>query len=308
MARWVRLVSLSVTGQGDKKKNLEAALKLLDEAMWDQPDLVCLPETFTGLGCDHKRWLETSETLDGETVSLMCERARKGKTWIICPILLTKDNGLANSAVVINRYGDIVGVYEKMFPTIGEMESGVVPGLSAPSFETDFGRVGCAICFDLNFEEVAKSLRQNGAELVCFCSMYPGGRQVQNWALEYGFWMLTAIASPQSLLVNPLGRILAQSQPNYRPIISASVNLDSVVIHLDYNYEKMKKLKEAYGPDAEWEVSQPEGRSLLTCHRKDATVWDWVKEFDLEPLADYFQRARKVRRDHLAVQERIGAA
>jgi predicted amidohydrolase len=39
-------------------------------------------------------------------------------------------------------------------------------------FLTDFGRVGCAICFDLNFRDVIQGLGANGAEIVFFPSMY----------------------------------------------------------------------------------------------------------------------------------------
>ncbi len=302
MARWVRMASLSLVGTGDPKRNLESAVNLIDEALWDHPDLICLPETFTGLGCCQKEWLKTAEPLDGPTVCAVRERARRGDCWIVCPILLDNDGAITNSSIVINRSGEVAGRYDKMFPTIGELESGIRPGESAPVLDTDFGRLGCAICFDLNFYEVACSLKQNGAELVCFSSMYPGGRQVQYWALEYQFWMVTAIASPQSVIVNPLGRILASAQPHYQPIVSATVNLDAVVLHLDYNYEKVKKLKEKYGADAEWEIAQPEGRSLLICNKADATVWDWVDEFGLEVISDYWARARSCRSFHIATE------
>jgi hypothetical protein len=69
---------------------------------------------------------------------------------------------------------------------------------------------------------------------------------------------------------------------------------------LDYNYEKLPELKKRYGADAEIEIAQPEGRFLLTCNRTDMTVWDWVREFGLETIDDYFARARKERAKVLA--------
>ena len=70
-----------------------------------------------------------------------------------------------------------------MFPTVGEMEKGVVPGTDAPCFETDFGRVGMLICFDLNFREVRDALARGKPDVVVFSSMYRGGLQAQ--ALAY---------------------------------------------------------------------------------------------------------------------------
>jgi hypothetical protein len=59
------------------------------------------------------------------------------------------------------------------------------------------------------------------------------------------------------------------------------------------------RLKERYGADAELEIRQPEARCLLTCHRVDTSVWDWVREFELEPIDAYFARARQQRAQRL---------
>ncbi len=303
MARWVRVVAISLQGQGSKERNFSAALRLLEQAAWDSPDLVCLPETFTGLGLGHEQWFATAEPLDGPTVEQLSAYARQNRCYVVCPMVLRDGGKTLNAAVLLDRNGKVVGYYAKMFPTISELKMGIVPGTDAPAFETDFGRIGFAICFDLNFPEVALRLKTNGAELVCFVSMYPGGKQVQGWALDYGFWMVTAIAGPFSVIVNPIGRVVATAQPQYQPLVICRINLDCLVAHLDYNHEKLAALKQHYGSDAEMEISQPEGRFLLTCHRPDMSVRDWVREFDLEPLDAYFARARQERAKALAAND-----
>ncbi|MCS7192687.1 MAG: carbon-nitrogen hydrolase family protein [Armatimonadetes bacterium] len=300
MARWLRVVSISMQGQGSKERNIEAAISLLEQASWHKPDLVCLPETFAGIGLDFEKWFATAETLNGKTVERLSDYARKHNCYVVCPMVLKDGEKTYNAAVLIDRKGEVVGYYAKMFPTIKELNIGIVPGLDAPVFQTDFGRVGFAICFDLNFREVAQRLKANGAEIVCFVSMYPGGKQVQVWAVDFGFWIVTSISSPQSMVVNPLGQIIKTAQPYYQPLISCSINLDCVVAHLDYNHEKLPALKKCYGADAEIEISQPEGRFLLTCNREDMTVWDWVREFNLETIDDYFERSRSERAKALA--------
>lgn len=295
MARWLRVVTVSMQREGSKERNLAFAMKLLEQASWESPDLVCLPETFTGLGMNIRDWFSTAETLDGETVQKLSSYARNNNCYVVCPIVLRDKEKVFNTAILIDRKGQVLGYYSKMFPTIGELEQGITPGDDASVFDTDFGRVGFAICFDLNFPEVAERLKTNKADLVCFVSMYPGGKQVQMWALEYGFWMVTAIAGPNSIIVNPIGRIIATTQPQYQAILSYRINLDCFVGHLDYNYEKLKDLKRCYGADVEIEITQPEARFLLTCHRPDMNVWDWVQEFELESLDEYFARARRER-------------
>ena len=51
------------------------------------------------------------------------------------PKFILTPNGL------FDRDGKVVGAYDKVFPTIGEIEDGTLPGKEAKIFQTDFGRV-----------------------------------------------------------------------------------------------------------------------------------------------------------------------
>lgn len=299
MARWARLCGISFNGQGHREANLQTAMQLLEQVLWDKPDLVLLPETFTGLGMSERNWFNTAEPLDGETVTRLSEVARQHRTWIACPLLLKHRSAICNTVLLLNREGEVAGRYDKMFPTLGELSMGITPGAEATVIETDFGRVGFAICFDLNFREVADDLYAKGAELVCFSSMYPGGMQVQHWALEYRWWLLSAIGSPQGMLVDPLGRVRKRAQPNYHPIVSADVNLDCLVAHLDYNHDKIQRMKQDYGREVEIDILQAEARFLLTCHRQDVSAGELARRYDLLLWDDYFHRARHERSTRL---------
>lgn len=295
MARWARLCSISFQGQGNREANLQTALDLLEQALWDKPDLVLLPETFTGLGMSECDWFNTAEPLDGETVTRLANIARQHRTYIACPVLLKHRSAIHNATILLDRNGEMAGSYYKMFPTLGELSLGITPGAEATVVDTDFGKVGFAICFDLNFREVADDLHAKGAELVCFSSMYPGGTQIQHWALEHHWWMLSAIGSPQGMLVDPLGRVRKRAQPNYQPMLSALVNLDCLVAHLDYNHDKAQQIKHDHGCEVEVDILQEEARFLLTCHRQDVTAADLARQYDLLLWDEYFRRARHER-------------
>lgn len=299
MARWVRLCSINFHGRGSREANWQIASQLLEQALWDTPDLILLPETFTGLGMGERDWLNTAEPMDGETMTRLSNIARQHRAYIACPILLQHRSTVHNAIVLLDRDGEIAGSYYKMFPTLGELSLGVTPGAEATVIETDFGKVGFAICFDLNFREVADDLHAKGAELVCFSSMYPGGMQLQHWSLEHRWWMLSAIGSPQGLLVDPLGRVRKGAQPNYQPVLSASVNLDCLVAHLDYNHDKLQQIKRDYGREVEVDILQPEARFLLTCHRQDRSAAEIARQYDLLLWDEYFRRARHERSTRL---------
>ncbi len=103
MARWVRVVSVSMQGQGSKERNLETATRLLSQVAWDRPDLVCLPETFTGLGLGLEKWFETAETLEGETVKRLSAYARENRCYVVCPVVLRDGGKTVNTAVLIDQ-------------------------------------------------------------------------------------------------------------------------------------------------------------------------------------------------------------
>ena len=65
------------------------------------------------------------------------------------------------------------------------MKDGVLPGEGAKVFETDFGRIGAIICFDLNFQELLEDYKNKGVELLCMLSAFNGGFMVPAAAFKY---------------------------------------------------------------------------------------------------------------------------
>jgi predicted amidohydrolase len=70
---------------------------------------------------------------------------------------------------VINRSGEIEGIYEKRHePEICIREQAALEGSDSPVFELDFGRVGVFICWDLYYSDITDELAANGANLLVF--------------------------------------------------------------------------------------------------------------------------------------------
>lgn len=298
MARHVRVSSISYAGVGSgedrKQKAVDGALTLIDKAACDRPDFIALPETFNGLGCGTEEWLKTGETIPGPTFDALAAKARQHRAHILCPILEKKDGRLYNTSALIGRDGQLVGRYHKVHPTITEIEGGVTPGIETPVFQTDVGKVGMAICFDLNFRDVVEGLSKNGAEIIFFPSMYRGGLSLSIWAFDFAVWMVSSTPKENSAVVNPLGQVLVQSFM-YCPIISRRINLDSAVLHIDYNHLKYDAMKAKYGDQIQLDIIAPEAVFMLTCDHPTKTVHDIIQEFDLELRSDYFARANRVR-------------
>jgi len=303
MARDVRVASISFGGgggpiEGRYERARATALELLESAALDRPDVVCLPETFTGLGCGEAEWIGSAETVPGPTTDALAQVARRHAMWVICPIVQRDGERRYNAAVLLDRRGEVAGIYHKIHPTIGEIRRGITPGTEAAVFETDFGRIGCAICYDLNFRDVIEGLSAGGAELVFFPSMYRGGLQLSIWAHDFAVHLVSATPGEGSAIVDPLGRVLAQSSA-YQKILTRTLNLDRRVLHIDENHRHWPAIKAKYGPGVEIDVATPEAVFALISHLPEITIQDLISEFGLETRTEYFDRANRIREDAL---------
>lgn len=303
--RNIRVASISFGGAGKAatawetvERNLKAMVKLLEKAYADEPDIVCFPECSPMLGLSLEEMVKVAEESSGKILDAILPKAGDYGIYVIYPTIEKEGGFIYNSAVLIGRDGAIIGKYHKIYPTIGEMEAGITPGVEPKTFRIDFGTIGILICFDLNFENVVKGLIDNGAELIFFPSMYPGGLQLRMWAFKYGVYFVSALTSEGSVIVNPLGKILAVSSI-YSPVICKTINLDYKIIHINYNYDKMDAIKRKYGSKVDIEVSRPEGIFMLTSNMEDFSTEEIICEFQLETREEYFQRSEKVRAETL---------
>src|SRR4051794_8986704 len=149
VGRPVRILSLSF-----KDKPLAVIRDLIDTEAAKGVDMVVLPETWRGQKDD------TMETLDGPTIQTLSALARKHHTYIVSPIDRVVGERRLNSAVLLDREGKVAFIYDKVYPYWSEFDHRhkVEVGVTAPVYQADFGKVGFAICFDVNFPEVWKSL------------------------------------------------------------------------------------------------------------------------------------------------------
>ena len=301
MARYVTVGSISHRPEAapqDVEARMDRAAALAVRAARMGADIVAFPEIYVQLGMDAAKWSSCAEQVPGPTCSRMMEVARANRMYLIWPLVELLGDRLYNSAVLIDREGRVAGTYHKMYPTIGEMDAGITPGTEPRVFSTDLGVIGMAICFDLNFREVIEGLARNGAEIIFFSSMYRGGLQLQAWAQELGIYMVSAIAAELGVVVDMSGQVLAES--TYEAVITRRLNLDRRILHMDYNWEKMDQMLAKYGSGIRFDYYTREAKYAIASERPDITVDDLIKEFELEELGDYFQRARARRSRALA--------
>lgn len=310
MARFVGVSSISFsTGTGEDPQKMQKAMgqweSYIDTAALDKPDIILLPEIFLQNTAGSSTKEEKTARADllpegGEITGFLSRKAKEHKSYIFASYWRKdeKGRGRYNSAVLFDRAGKVVGAYDKVFPTIGEMEGAVLPGKEAKIFQTDFGRVGAIICFDLNFQELLADYKSKGVELLCMLSAFRGGFMVPAAAFKNQIFIATSTPGENSLIVDPLGRTLAESSAFGR-IIFAKVNLDSQIAHIDYNQQRVADMKKKYKEHVSIEVASPEAVYFISSLHPEKSVQDMIVEFQVETLNEYLDRARRERMKYL---------
>jgi len=217
---------------GDKKVNLQKVQKLIEENIWNKPDLIVLPEVFNS-GVDHRVLQKLAENIpEGQTTELLSNIAKKYETNIVCGSFIEqeKDGQYKNTSIVLDRNGEIIGKYQKihMFNYYGSNEGEyVASGDKAVVVETDIGKIGLSVCYDLRFPELYRAMAYAGAQIITCVAAWPYPR-LEHWvslnkarAIENTVFMVSVNqcgrVNPkrqnlgQSMLINPWGEVISSA-------------------------------------------------------------------------------------------------
>ena len=202
--------------------------RLIEEAAPARTDLICLPEGITVVGTG-KSYADVSEPVPGPTTRTLGELAKKRGTYLVAGLYEQSGNVVYNTAVLMDRKGELAGTYRKTHLPREEWEAGVTPGDTYPVFETDFGKVGLIICWDLQFPEPARAMALKGAEVLLLPIW--GGSEVlaRARAIENHVFLISSTYDMRSFIVDPTGAILAEATKD-QPVASAELSLDRVFL------------------------------------------------------------------------------
>lgn len=277
--------------------------KELDSVLPDQPDLIVLPEC-----CDRfapmsmERRIAWYDYRGSQMSDFFRAAARQNRCHIAYSAVLRGADGLfRNTVQMIDRQGNLLGEYHKNYPTPGEMRQGQIRcGRELPVFTTDFGRVACMICFDIEFEPMLQRMKEANPDLIIYSTNGHGGLLRGYWSYYCQAHMVAAFPW-ESSVVNPVGMTLARST-NYLRNLTCAVNLDCQVVFLPF--EKMQQMKKKYGRGVT--VTDPGflGTQLVTSELPDISALQMIREFDIERWDEYYARAMHDRNlpEHLEPQ------
>ncbi|GAB6185085.1 carbon-nitrogen hydrolase family protein [Thermopirellula anaerolimosa] len=219
---------------GSPTSNLERFAEYIDRAGQLGLDAVCLGEGITVVGTNESI-ADVAEPIPGPSTEYLGRCAAKNRLWVVAGLYERDGSTLYNTAVLIDRQGNPAGKYRKVHLPREEWRQGITPGDDYPVFQTDFGRVAIQICYDWFFPEVASMWRIRGAEVVfapTWGTTFPdqegrveGENVFRVRARDGGFFLVASVYDGSSLVIDPLGRVLARNDGK-EGVFWAEVNLE----------------------------------------------------------------------------------
>ncbi len=176
------LGAVQMTSTADRTRNMDTALRLVNEAADLGARLIGLPENFAYMGPEEQR-LAGAETLEGPTVSALREVARQRRVHVLAGSISEKvehPRKTANTSVLIADDGSVIATYRKIHLFDVSIPDGaryaesevVVAGDKVVVAPTALGRIGLSVCYDLRFPELYRTLAGLGAEVITIPSAF----------------------------------------------------------------------------------------------------------------------------------------
>ncbi len=274
------------------EKMIELVLERLKSFESFQPDLVCLPETFAFTHLPKRPPAkEVAEIPPGPISGVFADYAKKHNCYVVCPTY-TKENGhIYNASILFDRKGSVTGEYRKIHPTKGEVENGITPGsLDPPVFDTDFGRLGMQICFDMEYPEAWKRLGERGAEIVVWSSAYAGGRMVSSRSWDNRYYTVSSVNKDTAKICGITGEEIAKTS-RWNPWTCATVNLEIAFLHTWPFFLRFKDIHAKYGEKIRITNYGEEEWSIIESRSPEIKIADILREFDLVTIDKHLKEA-----------------
>ncbi len=147
----------------DSKQDRISHVERLIDSVADS-DLIVLPEVWNIGWWSFDMYHEGSETLQGETISRIAEKAKAVNAYILAgSIIERKDDSLYNTLVLLDPKGQINAAYRKIHLVgfMGREAELLKPGEEIVTAKTDLGILGFSICYDLEFPELFRKMAVN---------------------------------------------------------------------------------------------------------------------------------------------------
>ncbi|MBI2457129.1 MAG: carbon-nitrogen hydrolase family protein [candidate division NC10 bacterium] len=247
----MRVALVQMNSRDDREANVREASRLLEAAAAEGADLAALPELFTylGPGSEHPR---VAEPIPGPTTERLSALAARHRMFILGGSILERVPGesrFSNTSTLFDRAGNLIARYRKLHLFDVDLaghapyreSATMAPGGEVVTADTEFGRAGLSICYDLRFPELYRALAARGAEILFVPAAFTLHTGKDHWevllrarAIENQVYVVAPAqvgAHPpgrecygNSLVADPWGSVIARA-PNRVGVTLATLDL-----------------------------------------------------------------------------------
>ena len=279
---WIATVSQHGLSADTSEKMAQTILSILEKSIPCRPDIICLPEVFLTTNVRERKPLAEAAALSNELLKDFMIFARTNQCYMICPVYTSENGKIYNAAVLIDRQGNRVGEYRKIYLPDDEIAMGLTPGPLLPSvFTTDFGIIGIQICYDINWNEPWKALRQQGAEIIFWPSAFAAGRALNAKAWQNKVVVVSSTNKDTSKICDITGEVVAKTGRWDNNLICGTVNLEKAFLHTWPFVQRFDEIRAKYGPKVKIVNYHEEEWSIIESRSPDVRVKDILEEFEL---------------------------
>lgn len=188
----IGIIQLKVCNE--KKLNLENALDKIRMMAQKGADMVVLPEMFN-CPYDNSCFPAYAEPEGGLCYSQLSQAAEDNHVYIVGGSMPERDESgrLYNTCYIFDRQGNKIGKHRKMHLFDIDVQGGqrfkesdtLTPGDKVTVFDTEFGSMGAAICYDYRFPELSRLMVEKGAKVIIVPAAFNMTTGPAHWELLF---------------------------------------------------------------------------------------------------------------------------
>lgn len=232
-----KAAAVQLDTQNNKSDNLSKISDFIREAASNGAELICFPEDMNLLGRNAGEGGD-AEDIPGYTTNFLIDQAKKYNVYIHSGSFrerMENDSRCYNTSLLIDPAGKLLAKYRKLHMFDVSLPDGTVcneskricPGDQIVVADTELGKLGFAICYDLRFPELFRQMAVDGAQVIFMPANFTKTTGTAHWepllrarAIENGCYVIAAGQTGQkphyesngnSMIIDPWGTVLSRA-------------------------------------------------------------------------------------------------
>lgn len=190
----IKIAAIQMSTVADKMENVRTVKTYLEKIKDENPDFVILPEMFC---CPYQteNFPIYAEKEGGPVWQQLSGYAKQYGIYLIGGSMPEKDaeGNVYNTSYIFDREGKQIGKHRKVHLFDIDVKGGqtfkesdtLTAGDSNTVFDTEFGKIGVMLCFDIRFPELSRMMVNDGAKVIFVLAAFNMTTGPAHWELSF---------------------------------------------------------------------------------------------------------------------------